>query len=91
MLKAGDVFLMPKNTPHSPRRADGSWTYVVERTRSKEEVDRFIWPCEKCGSNLYATVVRFDDPGDAVNKATAALKADPQLVTCKQCGEVLDL
>jgi 3-hydroxyanthranilate 3,4-dioxygenase len=91
VLKAGDIFLMPKNTPHSPRRADGSWTYVVERTRTKEEIDRFIWPCEKCGNHLYATEVRFDDPGDAVNKATAALKADPKLATCKQCGEVLEV
>ncbi len=35
-LQAGDIFLLPKNTPHSPRRADGSWTYVVERQRGKE-------------------------------------------------------
>lgn len=59
VLKSGDVFLMPKNTPHSPRRADGSWTYVVEKTRSKDETDRFIWPCEKCGTNLYATQGEF--------------------------------
>jgi len=49
--RAGDApsrryFLLPKNTPHSPRRAVGSWTYVVERQRGKEEIDRFIWPCE---------------------------------------------
>ncbi len=37
VLKAGDIFLLPKNTPHSPRRADGSWTYVVERTRPKRK------------------------------------------------------
>ena len=38
-LQAGDIFLLPKNTPHSPRRADGSWTYVVERQRGKEQRD----------------------------------------------------
>ena len=32
VLNAGDLFLLPKNTPHSPRRADGSWTFVVEKT-----------------------------------------------------------
>ena len=91
VLKAGDIFLLPKNLPHSPRRADGSWTYVVERVRSKEEVDRFIWPCEKCGNKLYETEVRFDDPGDAVNMATESLRANANLATCKNCGEVLDL
>jgi hypothetical protein len=35
--------------------------------------------------------VRFDDPGDAVAQATDAIKSDPKLATCKQCGEVLEL
>jgi 3-hydroxyanthranilate 3,4-dioxygenase len=91
VLKAGDLFLLPRQVPHSPRRADGSWTLVVERQRGKHEIDRFIWPCERCGNQLYATAVRFDDPGDAVSKATGSLKADPTLATCKKCGEVLDL
>jgi 3-hydroxyanthranilate 3,4-dioxygenase len=91
VLKAGDLFLLPRKMPHSPRRADGSWTLVVERTRAREEIDRFIWPCENCGNKLYETAIRFDDPGDAVNKATQALKSDPTLATCKQCGDILDL
>jgi 3-hydroxyanthranilate 3,4-dioxygenase len=91
VLKSGDIFLLPKNMPHSPRRADGSWTLVVERKRGKEEIDRFIWPCEKCGNKLYETEVRFDDPGDAVKKATDSLKADPALATCKNCGTVLEV
>lgn len=91
VLKAGDIFLMPKNTPHSPRRGDGSWTYVVERTRTKDEIDRFIWPCENCGDILYQTEVRFDDPGGAVNQATSALKSDASLSTCKKCGQILNV
>src|ERR671937_527386 len=31
ILQQGDVFLLPANVPHSPRRADGSWTFVIER------------------------------------------------------------
>jgi 3-hydroxyanthranilate 3,4-dioxygenase len=91
VLKSGDIFLLPKNMPHSPRRADGSWTLVVEKTRGKEEIDRFVWPCEKCGNQLYETEVRFNDPGDAVKKATESLKADPALATCKNCGTVLEV
>ena len=91
VLKAGDLFLMPGQVPHSPRRADGSWTFVIERKRAKEEMDRFIWPCEKCGRSLFETTVRFDDPSDAVNKATQSLRSDPALATCKQCGQTLEL
>ena len=91
VLKAGELFLLPGKIPHSPRRADGSWTLVIERKRTQEEQDRFIWPCEKCGNQLFETEVRFDDPGDAVSRATQSLRADPTLATCKRCGDVLDL
>jgi 3-hydroxyanthranilate 3,4-dioxygenase len=85
VLRAGDLFLMPRNVPHSPRRADGSWTFVIERRREKTESDRFIWACEQCGNNLYETTVRFDDPSDAVARATQAMQADPKLATCGKC------
>jgi 3-hydroxyanthranilate 3,4-dioxygenase len=77
LLKAGDLLLLPGN--------------VVERKRRSDEMDRFIWPCEKCGNRLYETEVRFDDPGDAVAKATNAMRSDPKLATCKRCTTILEL
>jgi len=91
LLKPGDLFLLPARVPHSPRRGDGSWTFVIERKRRADEMDRFIWPCEKCGNNLYQTDVRFDDPTGAVAQATSAIKANPKLATCGKCGAVLEL
>jgi 3-hydroxyanthranilate 3,4-dioxygenase len=91
VLKPGEMLLLPKHVPHSPRRGDGSWTFVVERRRGPQEIDRFIWPCEHCGHQLYETEVRFDDPGDAVSTATRSLTSDPALATCKQCGQRLEL
>lgn len=91
LLKPNDLFLLPGNVPHSPRRKEGSWTFVVERRRQANEVDRFIWICEKCGERLYEATVFFDDPGDAVTRATSAIKADRKLATCSRCGDVLEL
>lgn len=91
VLKGGEMFLLPGNTPHSPRRGDGSWTFVVERKRQPQEMDRFVWFCENCSNKLYETTVRFDDPTDAVKKATDSMKSDPRLRTCSKCGEVLSL
>ena len=91
VLKARDLFLMPASVPHSPRRQEGSWTFVIERKRNPAETDRFIWVCEKCQKHLYHTDVRFDDPSDAVAKATEAMRKDKSLATCKDCGAVLDL
>jgi len=91
ILKAGDLFLMPGKVPHSPRRGEGSWTFVVERKRRQEEIDRFIWVCERCQTKLYQTDIRFDDPSDAVLKASEAMCRDKKLATCKDCGAVLEL
>src|SRR5688572_9644391 len=41
VLRPGEMFLLPGNVPHSPRREEGSWTLVVERKRRPEEVDRW--------------------------------------------------
>jgi 3-hydroxyanthranilate 3,4-dioxygenase len=91
VLKAGDLLLLPADVPHSPRRPEGSWTLVVERSRKAEELDRFIWVCENCRKSLHETRVRFNDPSDAVAQATDAMKADPKLATCHDCGAVLNL
>jgi len=89
VIKAGELFLLPANVPHSPRRGDGSWTLVVERKRRPDEEDRFVWYCEKCNTQLYKTTVRFDDPSDAVKKAYEDMTADARLRTCANCGSVL--
>ncbi len=89
VLKPGEMFLLPANVPHSPRRGDGSWTFVVERKRGPEERDHFVWFCESCGEKLYDMTVRFDDPSDAVKTATEKIRSDAKLRTCGRCGEVL--
>lgn len=89
VLGPGELFLLPASVPHSPRRQDGSWTFVVERKRRPDEIDRFAWFCERCGGKLYETSLRFDDPGDAVKTATDKIRSDAGLRTCRGCGEVL--
>jgi 3-hydroxyanthranilate 3,4-dioxygenase len=86
VIKEGELFLLPANVPHSPRRGEGSWTFVIERKRRPEEQDRFVWFCEKCGTKLYETTVRFDDPTDAVKRANDSMKANKDLRTCPRCG-----
>ena len=87
VIKEGELFLLPANVPHSPRRGEGSWTFVIERKRRPEEQDRFVWFCEKCGTKLYETTVRFDDPTDAVKRANDSMKANKEFRTCPRCGE----
>ncbi len=52
-ITAGDIFLLPPNTPHSPQREAGSVGLVIERRRRAGEIDGLQWYCEKCETKLY--------------------------------------
>ncbi len=52
-IRAGDVFLLPPNTPHSPQREANSVGLVIERKRREQEVDGLQWYCEQCDEKLY--------------------------------------
>jgi len=88
VIREGELFLLPANVPHSPRRGEGSWTFVIERKRRPDEQDRFVWYCEKCGTKLYETTIRFNDPTDAVKRANDSMKTNKEMRKCPRCGEV---
>ena len=52
-IRAGDVFYLPPNVPHSPQRAAGGVGLVVERKRLPHERDGLMWFCERCNTRLY--------------------------------------
>ena len=49
----GEIFLLPPDMPHSPRRPANTVGLVIERTRRPGELDGFQWYCENCGTKLY--------------------------------------
>ena len=69
-IPEGSVIRIPAGTPHSPRRAPETFTFVSERKRHEGEVDRFHWYCEKCDGFLHEEVfVVHDYRDDPVSKA----------------------
>jgi 3-hydroxyanthranilate 3,4-dioxygenase len=60
-IKEGEVFLLPRGVPHSPRRPANTVGLVVERKREEGELDGFIWHCESCGEKLYQEDVHVTD------------------------------
>jgi 3-hydroxyanthranilate 3,4-dioxygenase len=52
-ISAGEIFLLSRNTPHSPQRESGSIGLVIERRRNTEEIDGLQWYCEQCDHKLY--------------------------------------
>ncbi len=90
VIPEGSVIRIPGGTPHSPRRAPDTFTFVLERKRRDGEIDRFHWYCEKCDGFLHeeAFVVQ-DYRDDPVSKVYRRFFDNEEFRTCKKCGEVM--
>lgn len=85
-IKAGDVFLLPPCVPHSPQRPTGSVGLVIERKRSAEEQDGFIWVCPKCSEKLYSEFFPVTNLVTQLPPLFDRFYSDPTKCTCKKCG-----
>ncbi len=86
-IREGEIFLCPGGLAHSPRRGADTWGLVIERKRRPEELEEFIWFCEKCDEKVLSrSVVQGNIPAQ-VNRIYEEFNADPRIRTCG-CGYV---
>ena len=60
-IKEGEIFLLPKNIPHSPQRYENTVGLVVEYKREKGMLDYFQWYCDECNNLLYEVSLELKD------------------------------
>jgi 3-hydroxyanthranilate 3,4-dioxygenase len=89
-INEGEVFLLPKNIYHSPRRPPGSVGVVIERPRAPSEEDGIAWFCEQCGHMLHSVQFWCDDIERVLRQHVEHFNASVELRTCAKCGTVLD-
>jgi 3-hydroxyanthranilate 3,4-dioxygenase len=85
-IRAGELFLLPPEVPHSPQRPAGTVGIVVERRRSEDELDGFSWYCENCGNQLYMERVAVRNIVTQLPEIFARFYGSAQLRTCSVCG-----
>jgi 3-hydroxyanthranilate 3,4-dioxygenase len=88
-IRAGEIFLLPRETPHSPQRPAGTVGIVVERRRSAEELDGFSWYCENCGHRLYLERVAVGNIETQLPGIFARFYSSLAHRTCSVCGTVM--
>ena len=89
-LKAGDMFLLPPNIPHSPIRSEGSVGLVVERVRKgKGFKDGLMWFCDNCNHKLHETYFELENIEKDFLSRFREFYADENLRTCDSCGTVM--
>ena len=88
-LKEGDFFLLPPKVPHSPQRPANTIGLVIERYRNPEELDAFLWFCEKCNNKIYEEFVHVADIVTQLPLVMNRFYDTPEHCTCNKCGTVM--
>jgi 3-hydroxyanthranilate 3,4-dioxygenase len=85
----GEIFLLPPNLPHSPRRPANTVGLVIERTRRAGERDGFQWYCENCATKLYEEFVDVTNIETQLAPVFDRFFGNVAHRTCKSCGTVM--
>jgi 3-hydroxyanthranilate 3,4-dioxygenase len=88
-IKAGDMFLLPGRTPHSPQRGPNTIGLVIEIKRKTEELDGFMWFCENCDEKLYEEFANITDIVAQLPPIMNRFYNDEHKRTCKKCGAIM--
>ena len=88
-IDEGEVFMLPRKTPHSPQRPANTVGMVVEKTRAPGEKDGLRWYCEGCRGVLYE---EFFHLSNIETQFAGVFKryGDSGLSKCQACGKIND-
>jgi len=90
-IKEGDLFLLPPHVPHSPQRFADTVGLVIERRREQEELDGFVWFCDKCHAKLHQETLPLKSIVSDLPPLLNRFWENETARTCKQCGQVMPL
>lgn len=88
-IREGDIFLLPPGVPHSPQRFAGTAGLVVERQRKPDELDGFMWFCERCDAKLHEEFLHVSDIVKDLPPVFERFYESEAARTCDACGAVL--
>ena len=90
-LNAGDMYLHPAKTPHSPNRTEGSIGLVIERKRQDLNAkDGLLWFCDNCNHKLYEVYFDLTDIESDFLPHFQHFYNSEDLRTCDKCGTVME-
>lgn len=85
-IREGEIFLLPPKIPHSPQRPSGTVGMVLERKRLANELDGFLWCCDRCGQVLYQERVHLKNIVTDLPPVFERFYGDESHLLCGQCG-----
>ena len=90
VINEGEIFLLPSRVPHSPQRFENTVGLVVERKRTKDELDGFQWYCDSCNTLLYENFFHLNDIVKDLPVVFDSFWEDIKSRSCTKCGDILE-
>lgn len=91
VIREGEIFLLPKNVPHSPQRSAGTVGLVVEQARPPGPQDKLRWYCEGCNAIVHEASFELKNIATDLKIIMEAFWGeDAAIRTCKKCGDVVE-
>jgi len=87
-IKEGEIFLLPKNVPHSPQRFENTVGLVVEYKREDGALDAFQWYCDECDEMLHEVTLDLENIVTQLQPLFEAYWNNIDARTCDSCGEI---
>jgi 3-hydroxyanthranilate 3,4-dioxygenase len=87
-IKEGEIFLLPKNIPHSPQRFEHTIGLVVEYQREDGALDAFQWYCDDCESLLHEVTLDLEDIVSQLPPLFEQYWNNLENRTCGECGAI---
>ena len=90
VINEGEIFLLPPKVPHSPQRFKNTVGLVIERKRTKDELDGFQWYCDNCNTLLYEKFFPLSDIVKDLPVVFNSFWENVKSRTCTKCGDILE-
>ena len=91
-LHAGDMYLRPAKTPHSPVRSEGSIGLVIERKRAGlGYTDGLLWFCDNCNHKLHEVYFELHDIEKDFLPHFRHFYSSKKLRSCAKCGTEMEV
>ncbi len=88
-VREGEVWMLPRNTYHSPQRPEaGSIGLVIERIREEGTLEKFAWFCPECSTKIHEVELQVRDIVKDLPPVFAAFYGSEEGRTCPECGAV---
>lgn len=88
-IKEGEMFLLPGNVPHQPRRGPNTVGLVIEVKRENLK-DGLQWYCEKCNNKLHEYYFQLTNIEKDFIPRFREFYGNIDYRTCKECGHVME-